>query len=206
MIKQQINLFQPIFRKERKLLSFHALLQACGAVILLLLGLYGWGWQQTQYLQSDFISLQKQSERQITQLSAIGIKPLDGKPKVSLQKKLAQLEQQLLTERKTVTQLTQARNSYSRGVSGYLESFSRQLPKGVWLTGFSVQAGGQNLIIRGGALKPALVPLFLEQLSAEATLSGTHFGLLQIERQKSNEKYIHFTVYTGTDAPEEAKQ
>ncbi len=206
MIKQQINLFQPIFRKERKLLSFHALLQASGAIILLLLGLYGWGWQKTQQLQSDFISLQKQSQKQITQLNAIGIKRPDNQPELSLQQKLTQLEQQLLVERKTVAQLAQVRNSHSQGVSGYLESFSRQLPKGVWLTNFSVQAGGQNLIIRGSALKPALVPLFLEQLSAEATLSGTHFGLLQIERQKSDEKYIHFTVYTGTDAPEEAEQ
>ena len=42
-MNQQINLFQPIFRKERKVLSFEALIQISGIMIVALAALYGYG-------------------------------------------------------------------------------------------------------------------------------------------------------------------
>ena len=105
-----------------------------------------------------------------------------------------------------VDALTRVRDTYTRGVSGYLESFARQAPKGIWLTGFVVQAGGEGLVIRGSALQPALVPSFLQRLTEEPTLAGTHFGLLQIEREDAATRQVDFTLYTGSEPPPEAAE
>ncbi len=118
------------------------------------------------------------------------------------QRALANLEQELAARQKLVTTLTRVKNSYTQGISNYLESFSRQAPEGVWLTGFSVQAGGEGLVIRGRSLQAALIPTFLQQLSSESALNGTEFGLLQIHREKPDARFVDFTVYTGTELPQ----
>lgn len=202
MINQQVNLFQPIFRKERKLLSFRVLVQASAAVLVLLAVLTGWGVRQTSQMQADLALLQGQSEQSSKQLAAVGVRLAAKKTDAAPQLELAELEQELAARQKVVAALTRVRDSYTRGVSSYLESFSRQTPKGLWLTGFTVQAGGEGLVIRGSSLKPDLVPVFLQQLTNEAALAGTQFGLLQIQREKPDTRYVDFTVYTGAEPPE----
>jgi len=202
MINQQVNLFQPIFRKERKLLSFTVLTQACAVVVVVLLTMYGWSVQQTQQMKTDLVQLKKQQTQFSTQLAEVSDRLAGMKTDTAPQLALTSLEQELAARQKVVAALRRVKDSYTHGVSNYLESFSRQAPKGVWLTGFSVQAGGENLVIRGRSLQAALVPTFLQQLSRESALSGTEFGLLQIQREKPNTRFVDFTVYTGTQPPQ----
>jgi hypothetical protein len=202
VINQQVNLFQPIFRKERKILSFHALLQGAAVVVVMLALLYGWGWQKTQTMQGDVAQLQGQLDRQTEQLATLSLRVSQRKPDASLQQELKHLRQEAAARQEVVDALSHIDGIYTQGVSGYLESFARQVPKNLWLTGFSVQSGGKGLVIRGSALRPALVPVFLEQLSTEPTLAGTRFGLLQIQREEKRRRWVDFTVYTGVEAPE----
>jgi len=202
MTNQQINLFQPIFRKERKLLSFRVLTQGCAAVLAVLVIIYGWSVQQTQQMKADLIQLKKQQIQLSTQLTEVSARLAGMKTDTAPQLALASLEQELAARQKVVVALTRVKDSYTRGISNYLESFSRQAPGGVWLTGFTVQAGGEGLVIHGSSLKAALVPTFLQQLSSESALSGTEFGLLQIQREEPNARFVDFTVYTGTEPPQ----
>lgn len=204
MINQQVNLFQPIFRKERKLLSFKVLVQACAAVFVVLAMLFGWSLQQTQQMKAELVQLKQQQSQFSTQLMEVSARLASMKTDTAPQLALASLEQELAARQKVVEALQRVKDSYTKGVSAYLESFSRQAPKGVWLTGFTVQAGGEGLVIRGSSLQPALVPTFLQQLSSEDALRGTEFGLLQIQREDADAGYVDFTVFTGAEAPEVA--
>jgi len=206
VINQQVNLFQPIFRKERKLLSFRVLLQASVVVFVLLMLMYGYGIRQTTRMQADLAQLQGQLDRRVAQVGELATRLAQRKTDTSAAQELARLEQEVAARRRVVDALTRVRDTYTRGVSGYMESFARQAPKGIWLTGFVVQAGGEVLVIRGSALKPALVPSFLQRLTEEATLAGTHFGLLQIEREDSASRQVDFTLYTGSEPPPEARE
>jgi len=201
VINQQVNLFQPMFRKERKLLSFRVLLQACAVVFVLLMLMSGYGIRQTTRMQTDLAQLQGQLDRRVAQLGELAARLAQRKTDTSAAQELARLEQEVTARRRVVDALTRVRDTYTRGVSGYMESFARQAPKGIWLTGFVVQAGGEGLVIRGSALKPALVPSFLQRLTEETTLAGTHFGLLQIEREDAATRQVDFTLYTGSEPP-----
>lgn len=202
MINQQVNLFQPIFRKERKLLSFRVLLQSCAAVLAVLVLLYGWSLRQTQMMENDLAQMKQRQTQFANKLNKVSAQLAGMKTDTAPQMELASLEQELVARQKVVTALNRVRDSYTKGVSGYLESFSRQAPKGVWLTGFMVQAGGEGLVIRGSSLQPSLIPTFLQRLSGESALSGTEFGLLQIQRDKVGAQHVDFTIYTGTEPPE----
>lgn len=199
---QQVNLFQPIFRTERKLLSFRVLLQGCAAVFVVLMMMYGWGLKQTVQIKAELAKLEKQQQTYTRQLGEVSARLAGMKTDTAPQLELANLERELVARQKVVSALTRVRDSYTQGVSTYLESFSRQAPKGVWLTGFTVQAGGEGLVIRGSSLKPDLVPAFLEQLSSESTLAGTQFSLLQIQRETTDAHYVDFTVTTSAQPPE----
>lgn len=202
MTTQQVNLFQPIFRKERKLLSFRVLWQACAAVLVVLMMMYGWGMQQTLQMKAELAQQEKQQQLFTQQLGEVSAKLAEMKTDTVPQLMLANLERELVARQKVVDALTRVRDTYTQGVSTYLESFSRQMPKGVWLTGFTVQAGGDGLVIRGSSLKPELVPTFLDKLSTENTLVGTQFALLQIQRETPDTTFVDFTVTTSTEAPE----
>lgn len=206
VINQQVNLFQPMFRKERKLLSFRVLLQACAVVFVLLVSMYGYGMRQTAEMQADLSQLQGQLDRRVAQVEELATRLAQRKTDTSAAQELARLEQEMAARRRVVDALTRVRDTYTRGVSGYMESFARQAPKGVWLTGFVVQAGGEGLVIRGSALKPALVPSFIQRLTEETTLAGTHFGLLQIEREDTASRQVDFTLYTGSEPPPEPEE
>jgi len=201
VITQQVNLFQPIFRKERKLLSFRVFLQICALSGVMLLMLFGWSMRQTHQLSADLEQIEIQQARYSNQLIEVSARLANMKTDTAPQVALSRLERELVASRKVVYALTRVRNTYSQGVSAYLESFSRQSPKGVWLTGFTVQAGGEGLVIRGSSLKPELVPTFLQQLSTEKALTGTEFGLLHILRETPDARFVDFTVYTGTVPP-----
>jgi len=206
VINQQVNLFQPTFRKERKLLSFEAMVKICVAVLILMTGIYGWGEWRAQTFHSSFISLQDKFETQTTQLSKVGRGSTQDLAVNRLKQELKELEKALMMHRKKINDLAQILGSFDNGVSEYMASFSRQSPKGVWLTGFSVKAGGSALKIQGSALEPGLIPVFLQRLSSEPALEGTRFGLLEIERKGLDIDYVDFTVYTGSEIPTEDKQ
>ncbi len=195
-----------MFRKERKLLSFRVLLQACAVVFVLLMSMYGYGMRQSVQMQADLIQLQEQLDRRVAEVEALATRLAQRKTDTSATQELARLEQEVAARRRVVDDLTRVRDTYTHGVSGYMESFARQAPKGVWLTGFVVQAGGEELVIRGRALQPALVASFLQRLKEETTLAGTHFGLLRIERENAASRQVDFTLYTGNEPPPESME
>jgi Tfp pilus assembly protein PilN len=205
VITQQVNLFQPIFRKEHKLLSFRVLLQACAAVLLVLLLMYGWGLRQTEQMNTELGRLKERQIQFTQQLGEVSSRLAVMKTDSREQQLLSELEREWVARRKVVAVLMRVRDSYSQGISTYLESFSRQTPNGVWLTNFSVKAGGEGLVVRGSALKPELVPTFLHQLAAEKALAGTKFGLLHIQREDTAAHHVDFIVYTGAIVPEESR-
>lgn len=191
-----------MFRKERKILSFTAMIQICLLVVVCMAGLTGWvEWQSTKFA-ADLVEHKKQFQIKTTQLISMG-KVSPSKNLDALKQELSDLERKLSEQRKTITELTQVRDNFGSGVSEYLSSFSRQSPKGVWLTGFNVKQGGSILKIEGSSLKPSLIPIFLQNLSTEPVLEGARFGMLEIEREATNGQYVDFIVYTGVEIPNE---
>ena len=71
----------------------------------------------------------------------------------------------------------------SVGFSDYLRGFSRQTPNGLWLTGFSLDAGGHAMEIRGSTYDEKLVPDYIRRLGNEAVFRGRIFSALSLQRE-----------------------
>jgi hypothetical protein len=68
---QQINLYQPIFRKQRQIFAAATMLQAVGVVALALLGIYAYAYVQVGALEVAVVQLEGREKALLTQLTRI---------------------------------------------------------------------------------------------------------------------------------------
>lgn len=196
-MNQQINLFQPMFRKERKILSFNAIFQVCLILVVALAAISAYSTWQIRTLKQNMTTLSVQHQQRLAQLESVSRESSKLQAKDTTQSEIQRLEQELNAERHILSMLDGKRLRHIKGFSSYFESFSRQIVNGMWLTGFDVAQGGQSVQIRGSSVEPDLVPQFLQGLSKEAQLSGTQFGVLQMLREDEEMQWIDFVLSTG---------
>jgi hypothetical protein len=193
-MNQQINLFQPIFRKERKVLSFEALVQISGIVIVALAALYGYGTWSNRGLSTEVSGLKKQHDERISMLERISREVSSRSDGNEVAQEIQRLESELAAERYIVSLLGNDKLGKALGFSEYLEIFSRRVVQGMWISKFSIFDGGEHMLIKGGALSADLLPLFLQGLSEEPSLAGLEFTVLQMAREESSRSWIEFVL------------
>jgi len=71
----------------------------------------------------------------------------------------------------------------SSGFSGFLRGFARQVPSGLWLTGFTLGAGGSDMEIRGSTFDEKIVPDYIRRLGGEKVFQGRSFSALSLQRE-----------------------
>lgn len=193
-MNQQINLFQPIFRKERKILSFEALLQTGGLIVFTLAVIYGYGLWNNQGLQGDIRGLKKQHDERISMLERVSREASKYSEDNQTQEEIARLEAELVAERYIVSLLGKDKFGKALGFSEYLEIFSRRVVQGMWISKFSVFEDGKHMLVQGGSLSAELLPTFLQGLSEEPALKGLEFTVLQMARDEPNRAWIEFVL------------
>jgi hypothetical protein len=185
-LSQQINLYSPLFRKQKKVFSAVAIAQAIGLVVLCIAVFYFYVAAQTTLLEIRTADSGRQlrSDLERLKVSASGESPEARAKTVSERKRKLETA---LAER---TQALRAMESGALGALGRTEGYAPVLRalaglsmEGVWLTRvqFSDENGEASII--GRALRPGLVPIYLERLRSEERLRGQQFASLEITRQ-----------------------
>jgi hypothetical protein len=184
-VSQQINLFNPIFLKKEKYFSALTMLQALGLIALGTALMGGYASFELSRLRPEANAVTAQLGAAQGQLA--GVKAQVARQKDNaLEAELQRVEAEVLALQRISRSLNQndARNNID-GYSEYMRAFSRQIMDGIWLTGFSIGGSGSEISISGGALRPELVPAFLNRLSTEPTMHGKAFGTLEMSRPES---------------------
>lgn len=91
---------------------------------------------------------------------------------------------QLAERREVIEMLKRNIAPGAAGFAGGLRALARQTPSGLWLTGFSMNAGGDAIEIKGRMTDPALLPEFIRRLNAESAFAGRSFAALQVNAGK----------------------
>jgi hypothetical protein len=105
-----------------------------------------------------------------------------SKPDAELEARVRSLEAQLRTRQEIVQALRRGLVGTTGGFSEYMRVFSRQAVQGLWLTGFDVAAGGDELTITGRTLNAELVPTYIQRLNREAAIQGRNFGSMLMKQ------------------------
>lgn len=184
-MSQQINLFNPDFRKKREFFTALMLLQALGGLLLILIGAYVYQYRQTQMLEKQAMEGAAQLEQEQARLIKVAAEYAPRPKNQTLENRVAELDEQLRGEDAVLNVLKGGNLGNTSGYSGYMRAFARQVVDGLWLTGFSIQGSGKDMSIVGRALSPELVPAYILRLNQEDVTEGREFAALEVELPKA---------------------
>ena len=72
----------------------------------------------------------------------------------------------------------------SGGFSAYFSGLARNTLDGLWFNNVAVSAGGEEMLLRGQATEPELVPRLLQTLAKEQVFAGRTFRKVSFERKE----------------------
>lgn len=213
----QINLYNPAFLARREWVTPVNLLLAF-IVLGLAMGILGvWYQWQVSGLAAEAAAVENELVERQDQVARLSEEVRRIKRDPRLEARLAEAEVMLRGRDEIARALSAGVLGTSEGFSGYLRAFARQTVSGVWLTGLSISAGGEQMRIQGSALNAELVPVYIRRLTEEPAMRGRAFATLQMELPAEREapapadaatpapkapaRALNFTLAASTDSP-----
>lgn len=195
---QQVNLYQPILRKQKKIFSAVTMLEICAIFVVGLLAIYAYGLWQGQALRQEAQRLQSQRRASARRLESLSRQASRGVPSTILQHRRQHLEAVLARRQQALGLLRGRSVGNTRGFAGSFRGLARQRIKGLWLTGVSIDDGGDQITLVGRTYSDRLVPRYLQLLGKEPSFRGTDFRKVMLKRDKKHARLIDFRLSTSS--------
>ncbi len=189
---QQINLCQPVFRKQQKVFSARTLAQIAAAVLVLLIAILGHVRWSLASMGRSAEALQQQHEhirKQIEALEAAYQTPDTKTLDAEIEQLMADIDQRNSLLIQFDQQLIQHRNGFAAQFRALAEGHMA----GLWLEGITVEGDGR-IELRGISLDAKLVPAYLQQLQKQQGLSTTPFETVSMQRMSADKRQIQFML------------
>lgn len=203
-MSQQINLFNPVFLKQKKYFSALTMVQALGMLLLGVAVIALYANVQLARLRPEASAVTAQLEAAQAQLEAVKSGQGARRPDSGLEAQVRHAEAEAAALERVASLLRQGEGTNTSDYSEHMRAFARQIPEGVWLTGFSINTGGRDIVLSGRALRPELVPAYLARLSSEPTMHGRAFSVLEMSApepgptdQGRGRPFVEFRLQSG---------
>lgn len=180
-IYQQVNLYQPIFRRQKQIFSAATMFQATAVVAIALLTIYVYGLWQVRGLENEVIQLEGRESAYSAQLASLDPGSSDARRR-EMEQELARLDRTLDAQQRLIQVLREQPLGSTAGFSRYLTALGRRRTEGLWLTSISINGASNAIELAGETISPDLVPAYLLGLGAEEALAGQRFDEFTIER------------------------
>lgn len=171
-MSQQINLYNPLFLKTEKHFSARTMAQALLVVLVAIAAVFVFGLVQTRSTERLAVQYRDQLAREQTQVTSLVAQANSASRSKALESEVGQLEAQTKLRRATLQALSTGELGNTAGFSEFLAALGRQTLSGVWLTEIRIDDAGNGLVVQGRALRPELLPAYLDRLSREPMMRG----------------------------------
>jgi Tfp pilus assembly protein PilN len=183
VIEQQVNLFQPILRAEKRLFSAVAI----GAGMLLLLvalgALAGYAAWQTRRVEAAVAALDRQEAAYLAMTERASAASAGDAE--ALQRELVQLAEAIAARERALAVV--GRTATAPGFAGALEALARPAIDGLWLRRIVIDPAHGGLALQGATGDPRLVPAYLQALRDDGALAGATFGDFELRRATADD-------------------
>lgn len=206
-MSQQINLYSPLFRKQKKIFSGVAMAQATALVVIGVLAFYAYVSLQTSLLEIRVVDSGQRVRAEIERLKVYSTTESPEVRAKALAEQKKKLEAALAERTRTVQALAESGLGRSDGYSASLRALARLSMQGVWLTRVQFAEKEGEVALVGLATHPELVAAYLERLRKEEALRGQAFSRLDIRRPATPERpgVVEFTLSSAAPAPQGRK-
>lgn len=189
---QQINMYQPVFRRQRKIFSAATLLKIVALALLLLLAVYvqaGWTLHGLQTTAAGLTLNYRQLDARLAALTADNAAAIPNTAADEIQ----QLQAQVSARTSVLERIDRLALARAEGFGEIFEGLAAQAVPGLWLTGIRVDQNGETEI-RGTTLDPQLVPRYLRLLHGQPRLAALHNGSVNLVRHAPAAAEIDFIL------------
>jgi Flp pilus assembly protein TadB len=209
-MSQQINLFNPVFLKQKKYFSVTTMLQALGLILLGSALFFAYAVYQVAQLSRQAEEMSRRYTAEQTRLANFSKEYSPQQSAKQLEDELKRLEAQAAAQDAILNLLKSGALGNTEGYSEYMRAFARQSIKGLWLTAFDIIGDGAQMSLSGAVLSPQLVPAYIQRLGNEKVMRGKTFSTLQMQQPKKDgerliPRYVEFNL-RSTAIAEEAKK
>lgn len=196
-MKQQINLYLPIFRKKRVALSTIAMLQVFALSLAVLGAWYGYALYQLQQIEAQQASTLNNLNDMRTRVAELETKQRERVPSKLLESEIRRVSDQVDERTQIVDVLSGGSFGNTSGFSRQFEALARQHVAGSWLTIINIGDGGVFVSLKGMTHAPELVPIYLQRLLTEDVFAKVAFNVMVLERSAEQTDQLTFEVATA---------
>lgn len=180
-MSQQINLYEARLRPRHELAVAKNL--GIGAAILLLL-MTAWSfWANVD--ASRKVEAASRSQKQLVdeqeRLTSLTKTVSERRVSPALADELDSAKKMLASRQDVMTVLDSGRLGNTQGFSALMTGFARLAQNDIWLTGFLVAVGGEEIEIRGRLLDSSKLPAYVQRLGGEPVFQGRRFAALEMK-------------------------
>ncbi|MBT8121927.1 MAG: hypothetical protein KJO10_05300 [Gammaproteobacteria bacterium] len=192
---QQINLYQPVFRRQRKVFSAATLLQITGVAAVVLLGFYAHARWTLNSLDTTESSLSTQYQQLESQLGIL--ERGEGNGNLDVEDEVNRLQQSITQRQVLLASFARLDIRESTPFSEFFETLARRALPGLWLTGISLDEDGETEL-RGSTMNPTLVPHYLQTMPDQPRFTALHQGSVHLSRVDPDKSGIDFVLSSNT--------
>ncbi len=183
-MSQQINLFNPIFLKQKKTFSAVNMLDALALLVVGVAAFYAYASIETLNLDRQEVETSRQFDQAKLRLAQTSARYAPKIPDANLDAEVNNLQAQLSARKAALNTMGIGALTRDAGYAEYMRALARQSLQGLWLTGFRIAKGGAELEISGRALQPELVPSYVQGLNRERAMQGRTFESLAMAQRE----------------------
>ena len=195
-MNQQINLFQPMFREQKKVFSAIAMAQVVGLVILMMVTIYAYNLWSLHPFEQELVKVNTEQRRLQQEFAQLQAKlPASTKSQL-LEDEIRLLSRELEHKRQVEQALSTGSFGNREGFSGFFEGLARQHVSGLWLTKVTLHNGGTQLVLSGKTNNAELIPIYIQKLASEPAFTGLSFNVLEMSRDEEDTDIIVFNMAT----------
>ena len=208
-MSQQINLYNPIFLKQKKIFSTATMLQGLAVILAGAVAFAIYAQYQVQHLSVEVQRAEARLKGDETHLARIGKEFVAKEKSADLEAQIKRAELELQLRQQAVGLLSGGAQGDRSGVSRYLRALARQTLSGLWLTGFELE--GEEMSLSGRMLRSDLLPEYLQRLGREPAMQGREFATLSLSEPKPAEgkaeapAYLEFSLRSAPPKEGEGK-
>ena len=205
---QQINLYQPILRREKKVFSAVTMLQVLAAIAIVMILLFGAARWQLQKQLSERARLEAQEQELAARVAEV-TRDMKTRPESrELRRQLEASKREAMLKQRLIDLMQDGSGDNATG--GFSEAFAglaRQRITGLWLTGVELHREGdtRQVTLRGLTARADLVPQLVQQLGQEPAFQGLRFRHMRVFRPE-DEKRDSLAFVLSTVTPQDASK
>lgn len=184
-IYQQVNLYQPIFRRQRQIFSAVTMLQSAAVVVVALLTIYFYGIWQVGLLEAQVLELEGRERAYSARLARLDPSENTNR-RQEVERELERLNSTLLAQQRLIDILREQPLGSTSGFSAELAALGRRHSSGLWLTELRINGGTDSIELVGRTSDPGMIPAYLLRLGEEEALAGKRFDQFEIERTEDS--------------------